>query len=98
MRLTAICNEQKRTISASDGFGLLQMVPELDNGQCASEDVGPQGDGLWEPISVGERNETFLIRVWTISVSGGLELLQIVPEPDTEWCVSENTGPPRGGL
>ena len=30
----------KRTISASGGFGLLQMVSEPDTGQCASEDAG----------------------------------------------------------
>ena len=31
----------KRTISASGGFGLLQMILELDIGQCVNEDVGP---------------------------------------------------------
>ena len=36
----AICNEAKWTISASSGLELLQMVSELDIGQCASEDVG----------------------------------------------------------
>ena len=41
MRLTTICNEPKRTISVGNGIGLLQMVLELDTGQCASEDVGP---------------------------------------------------------
>ena len=27
-----------------------------------------------------------------ISASGGLGLLQMVLEPDTEWCVSEDVG------
>ena len=40
-RLTAICNESKRTIFASGGFRLLQMVLELDTGQCVSENVRP---------------------------------------------------------
>ena len=31
----------KRIIFASGGLGLLQMVLELDTGQCASEDTGP---------------------------------------------------------
>ena len=31
---------------------------------CASEDTGPKGDGLLDPTSVGEENETFFIRVW----------------------------------
>ena len=36
-----IRNGPKRTISASSGLGLLQMVLEPDTGQCASEDAGP---------------------------------------------------------
>ena len=32
----------------------------------------------------------------TISASGGLELLQIVLEPDTGRRASEGVGPPRG--
>ena len=35
-----IRNKPKRIISASGGFGLLQMVFESDIGRCASEDVG----------------------------------------------------------
>ena len=31
-----------------------------------------------------------------ISVSSGLGLLQMVSEPDTRWCVSEDARPPRG--
>ena len=42
MRLTAIPNELKQTISASGGLELLQMVLEPDTGLCASEDVGRQ--------------------------------------------------------
>ena len=41
MRLTAICNGSKRTISASGGIELLDMVLEPDTGRCASEDAGP---------------------------------------------------------
>ena len=35
---------------------------------------------------------------WTISVSGGFELLQMVLELDTEWCASEGVGPTRGWI
>ena len=39
-----IRNEPKRTIYASCGFGLLQMVSEPVTGCCANEDVGhPRG-------------------------------------------------------
>jgi len=34
----------------------------------------------------------------TIFVSGGLGLLQMVSEPETEQCTSEDAGPQRGGL
>ena len=40
MRLTAICNGLKRTISTSGELGLLQMVLEPDTEWCASEDAG----------------------------------------------------------
>ena len=48
----------KRTISASDGLGPLQMVLELDIERCASEVVVPQRSrheavcqqGRWAPI------------------------------------------------
>ena len=53
----------KRTILTSSGLGLLPMVSELDTERCASEDAGPQGGGLRDPMSVGEGNETFLVRV-----------------------------------
>ena len=33
---------------------------------------------------------------WTIYASGGLELLQMVLEPDTGWCGSEDVGPLKG--
>ena len=37
----------KRTISASDGLGPLQMVLELDIGRCANEDAeSPKEGGL----------------------------------------------------
>ena len=36
-----ICNGSKRTIFASGGLGLLQMVLVLDKGQWASKDAGP---------------------------------------------------------
>ena len=32
----------------------------------------------------------------TIFASGGLGLLQMVSEPDTERCASKDIGPPRG--
>ena len=41
VRLTTIHNRPKWTISASGELELLQMVSELDTGQCASEDAGP---------------------------------------------------------
>ena len=39
VRLTAIHNRPKQTISASGRLELLQMVLEIDTGWCASEDV-----------------------------------------------------------
>ena len=36
----------KRTIFASGGLGLLQMVSEPDTGWSANEDAGSQGRGL----------------------------------------------------
>ena len=33
---------------------------------------------------------------WTISASGGLRLLQMVSEPGTEQCASEDAGPLKG--
>ena len=44
--LTAIRNEPKRIICASGGFGLLQMILELDTEQCVNENIGLQGSGL----------------------------------------------------
>ena len=41
VRLTTIHNRPKRTISTSGGLGQLQMVSELDTGQCASEEARP---------------------------------------------------------
>ena len=34
-----ICNGSKRTISASGGLGLLQMVLELNTRRCVNENV-----------------------------------------------------------
>ena len=48
VRLMAIRNESKRTISGSSGLMPLQMVSELDIGRCASEDTRPpKGGGGW---------------------------------------------------
>ena len=44
VRLTMIRNRPKRTISASGGLELLQMVSELDTERCAT--LGSQGGGL----------------------------------------------------
>ena len=41
MRLTAIRNRSKQTISVSGGLKTLQMESELGTERCASEDVGP---------------------------------------------------------
>ena len=41
MRLTAIRNKPTRTISASSGLWLLQMLLEPDTKWCASKDAGP---------------------------------------------------------
>ena len=35
-------NGQKRTISVSDGLGLLQLVSEPDSKRCASEGTRPR--------------------------------------------------------
>ena len=41
------------------------MVSELDTARCANKDVGsPKGGGFLDLTSVGEENETLLIRVW----------------------------------
>ena len=53
----------KKTISSSDGLGLLQMVLELDIGWRASEDAGPPREVDCEILHRLERG-TFLIRVW----------------------------------
>ena len=45
VRLTAIRNRRKRTISTSCGLRLLQMVSEPDTGRCANEDAGPPNGG-----------------------------------------------------
>ena len=41
MRLMKIRNGLNRTIFASGGLGLLQMVLEIDTEQCDNEDAGP---------------------------------------------------------
>ena len=41
------------------------MVSEPVTGRCGSEDAR---DGLRDPTVVGEENETFLIRVWKLSL------------------------------
>ena len=41
MRLTVIRNRPKRTISASGGLEMLQILLELETKRCANEDVGP---------------------------------------------------------
>ena len=41
MRLMAIRNGPKRTISTSGGLGMLQMVSKPGMERCASEDDGP---------------------------------------------------------
>jgi len=44
VRLTAISNGPKQTISASNGLELLQIVSEPNTEQCVNEDVGfPRG-------------------------------------------------------
>ena len=42
VRLTAIRNRPKRTISTSSELELLQMVSEPDTERCANEDAGPR--------------------------------------------------------
>ena len=78
MRLRAIYNRPKCTISVKSGFELLQMVLELDIERCASEDVGPPKGVDCEILHrlepartlslqggglIGEENESFLVRV-----------------------------------
>ena len=43
VRLTAIRNGSKQTISISGSLGLLQIVSKSDIERCASEDAGSQG-------------------------------------------------------
>ena len=42
MRLTAIRNGPRRTISASGGLGPLQMVSEPDTRWCANKEAEPR--------------------------------------------------------
>ena len=54
-----MCNELKRTIFTNNGPELLQMILELDTKTPYSVPatmLGPQGDGLRDLTSVGERN------------------------------------------
>ena len=61
VRLTAIRNGPKRTISTSCGLGLLQ---EQCQRGCWAPKLGSEGGGLRDSTSVGEGNEAFFIRVW----------------------------------
>ena len=56
VRLTAIRNELKWTISASGGLGLLQKASKLDTERCTSEDAGPQ-EGWIVRSHIGWRGE-----------------------------------------
>ena len=55
MKLTVIYNGLKRTMSANDVLGLLQMVSEPDTGWCASKDAGAKGGEL--RFQIGWRGE-----------------------------------------
>ena len=48
MRLVAIHNGSKWTISTNGGLGQ-QMVSKSNNGWCANEALGPQGSRLQDP-------------------------------------------------
>jgi len=61
VKLTTIHNGIKQTISTGGRLGLLQVVSEPDTEQCAC--WAPKRDGLCDNTSVGEENETFLIRL-----------------------------------
>ena len=64
-----IRNGLKRTISASGGLGLLQMVLELGTKRCVSEDVEPLNRLVFKTVRLTTiRNGPKR----TISVSGGL--------------------------
>ena len=60
----AIHNRPKRTIYASGGLELLQMVSEPHTELCTSKDARSQGGRLRDLTLVGEGNKAFLIRVW----------------------------------
>ena len=46
VRLMTIRNGPKKTISASGGLELLQMVSKPDTGRCASKDTVPQEEWI----------------------------------------------------
>ena len=69
-----------RTISASSGLGLLQMVSKPDTRRCASEDAGPPRGWIVRPTLVRVRNETFLVRVWKPLRSGRVLKLRGSPK------------------
>ena len=90
-----IRNGSKRTISASSGLELLQMVSKSDTEWCASKDAGLKRVDCEIPHRLERRMRLTVIRngsKWTISASNGLELLQMVSKPNTEWCTSEDAG------
>ena len=61
VRLSVIRNESKWTIFAS---GELRLYQSYTLCGVSMRTLAPKGSGLWDHISVGERNEAFLIRVW----------------------------------
>ena len=73
MRFKNFEGKPKETISATGGFGTLQIVSEpntercaseeadprrgLDTRRCASKDAGPKRGWIGDPTSIGERNK-----------------------------------------
>ena len=50
-----MCNGRKRTIFVKGGLGRLQMISELDIGQCVNEDARPTKGWIGYPTLVRER-------------------------------------------
>ena len=61
----------KRTIFTNSGLGLLQMASEADTKLYASEVAGPNGVDCEIPRRL-EKNKTFFIRVWNLSLVDSL--------------------------
>ena len=63
--------------------------------ECQQGRWSPKGGGLWNPISVGEENETFFIRTWKALIEGKAQrgqYLLVVDLGSYKWYQSQTLG------